>query len=375
MNKKTLIALAALAVTAAHAQSSVTLFGVVDLAVRAVKNGDGGTTKAVFDGGANASRLGFRGEEDLGDGLKAGFWLEMPVFADTGGGGTPAGIVAQGGAQIGAKLFQRRATVSLSSRTLGEIRLGRDFDPSFLNLGTFDVYQCTGFAGDANIVGGGSLSAPGILGSGVGTIARVDNSVAYYTPNTLGGFYASAMVAAGEGSNTSNGNNAYRGARLGWYNAQWNIAAAAGRTKVPGSSDFKVWNAGASYDAKVVYVTGFVHQATFTPAGLAERKNQLWGIGARVPVGLGDVHATLQHSNMSGGNVNGLRDADDVTQIAVGYTYNLSIRTALHADVGRLQNKGLSALAYPGGTAAGSGFGTLADRRSTAVEFGIRHSF
>ena len=71
--KKSLIALAALGAFAgaASAQSSVTLFGILDTGIRAVKNGDGGTVKSLTNDGLAASRLGFRGEEDLGGGLKA----------------------------------------------------------------------------------------------------------------------------------------------------------------------------------------------------------------------------------------------------------------------------------------------------------------
>ena len=377
--KKSLIALALTGALCggASAQSSVAIFGVVDLGVRAVKNGDGTTVKSLFDGGLNASRLGFRGEEDLGGGLKAGFWLELPIFADTGAGGTPAGAPAADGATIGAKFFQRRSTVSLGSATLGEIRLGRDFDPSFLNLGEFDAYGTTGFGGNGNLIGGGSLAAAGILGSAVGTIARVDNSIAYYLPTKLGGVYGSVMAAAGEGTNTSNGNNRYVGGRVGWAGGPFSVAVATGSTRVPGNDNFRVWNAGASYRASIATVMAFYHQAAYTPSGLAARTQKLWGLGAKVPLGIGELRATYQRSDMSGGGptVLGLRDQDDARQYAIGYVYNLSKRTALHTDVGLIQNSGLSRFAFPGGSAGGSNFGVVADRRSTAAEIGIRHSF
>lgn len=75
--KKTLVALAALSTFAgaALAQSSVTLFGTVDLAARYTK-GNGQNNKQLASDGLSSSRFGIRGEEDLGAGLKAGFWLE-----------------------------------------------------------------------------------------------------------------------------------------------------------------------------------------------------------------------------------------------------------------------------------------------------------
>src|SRR5688572_40735 len=124
--KKSLVALAALAVAGvASAQSSVTLFGVVDASVSSYSNKsdlaipsltnpflvDSIKVKrtALANSGYNSSRLGFRGTEDLGGGLAASFWLEAPISNDDG--------------QQGVATFARRSTVSLSGG-FGEIRLG-----------------------------------------------------------------------------------------------------------------------------------------------------------------------------------------------------------------------------------------------------------
>src|SRR5690242_9540540 len=122
--KKSLIALAALGAFAgaASAQSSVTLFGIVDVGARAVKNGDGSTVKSLTSNGLATSRLGFRGEEDLGAGLKAGFWLEAEILADVGQGGSNASSLPNGAA-VASKFFGRRSTVSLSG-PFGEVRAG-----------------------------------------------------------------------------------------------------------------------------------------------------------------------------------------------------------------------------------------------------------
>lgn len=120
--KRTLLALAALtALTAlvgsASAQSSVTTFGIADAAVTNVKNGSAGSRKTLSSGQSNTSRLGFRGTEDLGGGLRAGFWIEGQVDVDTGGTTMD---------------WQRRATVSLMG-SFGEIRLGRDQNPTYID--------------------------------------------------------------------------------------------------------------------------------------------------------------------------------------------------------------------------------------------------
>jgi predicted porin len=373
--RKALITVAALGAFAGGASAqSITLFGVIDLGVRAVKNGDGSTFKSLTRDGLASSRIGFRGQEDLGGGVKASFWLESAVGPDLGTAGTTPTSAAATGASADAKFFDRRSTVSLSG-PFGEVRLGRDYTPTFTNVGSFDVYGATGFAGDGNLAGGGSPSAVGALGSGAGTRARADNSVAYFLPSILGGLNATVMAAAGEGTNTSNGNNRYIGARIGYAAGPIGVAGAYGRTRIPGNDDFRVWNAGASYDFSVVKLVALYHRADYTPAGLANRSQKLWVVGARVALGQGEFRATYQHSDISGGTIIRLRDQDDARQYAVGYIYNLSKRTALYADVGRLENRGLSALALSGGTTTGSGFGTVADRNSTGMVLGVRHSF
>src|SRR5450830_547499 len=99
---------------AAMAQSSVTLFGTMDLGVRHVDNGDSSVT-SVSSHGASTSKIGFRGEEDLGGGWGAGFWLEAQVDPDTG--------LTGGSNGTGLAFFNRRSTVSLSG-PWGEVRLG-----------------------------------------------------------------------------------------------------------------------------------------------------------------------------------------------------------------------------------------------------------
>src|SRR5215471_4702898 len=108
--KKSLLALAVLGAYAgvASAQSSVTIFGVVDLSINNIKNGDLRTT-SMQSNQLNSNRLGFRGFEDLGGGLGAGFWLE-------------GGMSNENGSQVAKFDFARRSYVSLASQAAGEIR-------------------------------------------------------------------------------------------------------------------------------------------------------------------------------------------------------------------------------------------------------------
>ena len=163
--KKTLLALAALAATsAAFAQSSVTLYGVVDVSVERVK-GDHQVNR-VSSSNLASSRLGFKGTEDIGGGLKANFALETAVTADTG---------AQGNS---ARFFDRAAWVGLAGGA-GEIRLGRT-DSSIGAL-----------AGDSSILGGQAYDDLKIVGTrAADKYRRVDNAITYILPTVVQGVTA-----------------------------------------------------------------------------------------------------------------------------------------------------------------------------------------
>ena len=114
--KKSLLALAVLGTFAgvASAQSSVTLFGIVDVGIRNVKNGSNPDLWTQSTDGLNSSRLGFRGVEDLGGGLSAGFWLEAGLAADAGNMGGSNGSAAPTNGS--SNIFNRRSTVSLMAQ-------------------------------------------------------------------------------------------------------------------------------------------------------------------------------------------------------------------------------------------------------------------
>ncbi|HET9646005.1 MAG TPA: porin [Burkholderiaceae bacterium] len=360
--KKSLLALAVLGafVGAASAQSSVTLFGIIDTGVARIENKTGTgvktTTNQMLNDGVNTSRLGLRGIEDLGGGLKAGFHLEGGVSPDTGGAG------------VGNKFWNRRATVSLLGN-FGEVRLGRDYVPTFWNLTTFDPFGYNGVAQIANVIS--------TLGSGASTLVRADNTIGYFLPSGLGGLYGQAMIAAGEGgANATQANNKYYGGRLGYAAGPFDVAAAYGQTKIdfPGSAGvvagdkYKMWNVAGSWNFGVAKaVAQWIQGKT---SGATDRKQTIWQIGAVVPLGQGEIHAAYDHANMKGGagEPAGFRDADDANQWGIGYVYNLSKRTALYANYSHLKNKGASnfTVATPGSAAGGT---------STGVQGGIRHSF
>lgn len=335
--KKSLIALAVLAAAAgaASAQSSVTVFGIVDVGVRQVDNG-GVKQSQVSTDGANSSRLGFRGVEDLGGGLKAGFWLESALNADTGT------------TNSSGKFWHRRATVSLADDRLGEIRLGRDLTPTWNAFADFDAFGTNG-VGDAST----TYAALG----GIDTRVRADNLVSYFLPATLGGVYGQVSVAPGEGV----AGKKYAGGRLGYRSGPVDVNVAYGQTEVT-TDDVKLAVVSGSYDFGVVKVLASAQQAEYQDA-----KDRHYTIGASVPFGASQVRASYSKADGSGSLAT--RDAD---QFAIGYVYNLSKRTAVYTTYALIENKGSAN--YTVASIAGA---TLAktEENSQGFELGLRHAF
>lgn len=187
MMKKSLLALALLGAFsgAAMAQSSVTIYGVADLGLRNVKDGTAaGATTSLTSGTEQSSRLGFKGTEDLGGGLKANFVFETGLNIDSG--------TSQGGA------FGRKTTVGLSG-DFGSVDLGRDKTINNQFIDAFDPFA------SSYINNGSGLSSLYFYGNNTPiaptanntTPGRVNNAIFYNTPN-WDGFRGSATYGFGE---------------------------------------------------------------------------------------------------------------------------------------------------------------------------------
>jgi predicted porin len=364
--KKSVLALAVLGAFTgvASAQSSVTMFGVVDLNVRYVNNND--TTYSLSQDGMASSRLGFRGVEDLGGGLKASFWLEAALGPDTGrgassfGNGTRTTQLPGGGSFTNENsfLFQRRSTVSLSNKW-GELRLGRDYTPQFWNWTVFDPFGTNGVGSATNL----AIQTNNIAGSGgsYGTLVRANNSVQYILPNgQFGpGLYGQFMMTAGE---NAPGNKMW-GGRIGYAAGPFNVAAAYSDTDVTDSISGTNWNIAGSWDFKIVKVSAFYSQIEVD--GFGDKGGQdNWFIGASMPFGQANF-------KLSWGQADGSGIANDrgAKQWALGADYNLSKRTAIYATVSAINNNDTSNFRVAATSALSAG------TNSTGGEIGVRHSF
>ena len=361
--KKSLIALAVLATAGvASAQSSVTLFGVVDATLQRVSNGGtgAGSVTRLTNSGYNSSRLGFRGTEDLGGGMSASFWLEAGLTNDDGrGAATNTNNQASGGAIAGlgggqGLTFNRRSTVSLAGGW-GELRLGRDYTPQFWNLTVFDPFGTNG---------AGTTQTLNSIITGV-TAVRASNSIGYFLPGNLGGFYGQLQYYMGEngslaGATEDDGTGL--GVRLGYAAGPFNVAIALSRTEYA-AGDVRQNNIGGQWDFGVAKLQAHLSR---DEAGTTEGRG--WLIGGLVPVGAGEIR--LSYSTYRTDVVGPAADPRS-RKLALGYVHNLSKRTALYTTYARVRNSnGAAASAVPGAVA-----GPAAGSSSTGYDFGVRHSF
>ena len=346
--KRALIALVSFSAFcgAASAQSSVTLFGVVDLNGRWLKN-NGVTQYSMSQDGLAPSRIGFRGVEDMGGGLKAGFWLEAPLNPDIG--------------NSDGLFFTRRSTVSLSN-AWGEVRLGRDETATYKNTGGFDPFGDTGLGAAGNL----TVKPPAVPDGGAyDTLVRANNMVGVFLPaGVVGGLYGLVQVAAGE--NTYG--NKFFGARLGYAQGPFDVAVAYGETLVAYDTYGDNFNVAGSWNFGFMKLAGFYGQIK-----VEGDKQDNWFIGASVPLGQWTLRASYGQVERSGtvpDNVEGQR----ARQLAVGAVYSLSRRTALYGTWSGITNKG-GANFIVGSFSNIPGGGAAANADSQGAEFGVMHSF
>lgn len=347
--KKTLIALAAVAATgAAFAQSSVTIYGVVDMALTSVDQG-GNRITSLANEGQGSNRLGFRGVEDLGGGMSATFNLEGGMTPDDG---------------TAAKFdFRRVSTLGLRGG-FGEVRLGRDYAPTFWNHSVYNVFGTNGLGNSVNTFG-----ALDPLSSGSTTAVRTNNGISYFTPN-ISGFQGHVMIGLKE-SDAKNTANEYAGIRL-VYNAGPLSASIA--TASEGSTsqvdNYKRTNLGATYDFGVAKVFAFYVQGEF---GAREHKQA--SIGLSAPVGPGTVKAQYLKANYNAAAVAANAAEDDATHITLGYDYPLSKRTTVYGLYSRVSNDGNGQFGVAYDRSVGAVSPVTAGGNSSGFAIGVRHSF
>jgi predicted porin len=319
--------------TAPAAPSSVSIYGIMDLALDFQGGGPNGSVTKLSN--PFGSRIGFRGNEDLGGGTSALFVLESGITADTG-------ALSQGGL-----LFGRQAYVGLKGN-YGTLTLGRQYSARFLAIATIaDPFQ-VGFSGQAhNIMDGDAV--------------RLNNSVKYATP-VVNGVSADLQYAPGEVAGDS-ASGRQVGASVGYTQGKLNVRLAyIGRngTTLPIATTRNSMLAG-TYDFGVAKLHA-AYSVNRGPLAKGSTSNDDMLIGATIPlVGPHSVRASYVRKND--------RTAlnRDASQIAGGYFYALSKRTDVYGVYSHIRNTNGAVFTVNNGSDTGIG--------NRGVNLGLRHFF
>jgi predicted porin len=340
--KKSLLALAVLtAVTgAASAQSSVTIYGKVDLGLVLDSGSAAGKSIRIDSGVTGGSRLGFKGVEDLGGGMKAAFQLETGFCADSAAGGPNF--------CTGSNSFMGRQAHGDLTGSFGALSAGRQYSLGFNNLSTIDPFG-TGFAGQVNNI---------VDPSGI----RLNNSATYSTPS-IGGVTASAEIAFGEETGNWQANRE-TGAGLTYASGPAYVGFTfydVGNANGNGAAR-KNYLLGGTYDFGVVKIHALAQKSTGSgTTGLVPLDVlDLMG-GMTVPIAGGSLMASYIHHNDRT-----LADKD-ANQIGIGYIYPLSKRTSVYTAFARIKNDNGAAFVVGNATDTGTG--------DKAFNLGVVHNF
>lgn len=391
MQKKIIaLAIAGLASTAAFAQTNVTIYGVADATFDSVK-----ATDATAGSGsdfnnrnrvtANSSYIGFKGVEDLGNGLKAVFQFESSVSFDAATGGNA----------------NRDSFVGLTGG-FGTLVAGNLTGPTRAMGAKFDVN-----AGATGIGANAALLAKLGGGSGAGAFdQRITNAIAYVSP-TVAGFNAVVGYSTGltnqygatatnvlkghesMGADTANqGNHAYT-LGLNYAVAGFDTGYAYTAVKAAGNGSVADDGLAAGWRKLDNHRAGVMYKAAFGQVGVMFDRTRLdqttgedltqnvWYLSGKFNVGNGAVLAQWGHaSDVKNNNT----DKEGANHYVLGYEHNLSKRTVLKAVYSRIANKDNANYDYLYGVgnanSTASGAANVNDGSAVSgISFGVRHSF
>lgn len=356
------LAVAGVLTATAHAQTTVDIYGVVDMGfvrdtgtVAGLTNGTGGAIvpagSKLSSGAQSGTRLGFKGTEDLGGGLKALFVLETGIAADTGG------------FNQGNTAFARQTFVGVRG-DFGTVTLGRQYTSYFLSLSQVADPFAAGLAGNAqNLMlppgvpaGLPAATDPITRGAEADRAIRMNNAIKYQS-TVMNGFSGEIAYGLGESVDGTKPNRVLTAA-VNYSVQALNVSLAAYRKNNRTDTD-KLQSVllAANYNFGVAKVF-----AAYADNDWSAIKSRDLLIGATVPFGPHNFIAS--YIRKTGRDAS---DGDDASQWALGYTYSLSKRTNLYAAYGQINNDG--AARYTVGNNSENGTG------DKAFNLGVRHTF
>lgn len=336
--KKSLIALAVLAASGAvMAQSSVTLYGIVDAYVgqtsttKAAPNASKVKQNVVNSAGFNNSRWGLKGTEDLGGGLKANFVLE-------------SGFGTDNGAAIGDQ-FGRNAYVGLSGG-FGAVAMGRQYSAYDALRGATNNQYDSNFATTTTVFNNGIRDYTN----------RINNSISYTSP-AFGGISGAVVLGLGENKDGPASATKNYSAHIKYANGPLLVGYAYqvenARVAGPANSADRKYNLFAgSYDLGVAKLTGGYNQAKQNSVDDKE-----FQVGVNVPFGAAAVSVGYARSKS---DINGL-NGNKGTGVSLLGTYDLSKRTRLYAGLASTKVEAVSLVTD--------------NYKTTTAGVGVRHIF
>ena len=326
------VALFGAVASAAQAQAGLTMYGIADVGLLREYGRLAPAVTKLDSGLQSGSRLGFKGTEDLGGGMKALFVLETGLQMDTGG-------FAQGGLAFG-----RQSYVGLDSG-YGTLTLGRQNQSQFIALDAIDPFG-TGLAGTSTNL---FYFPRGI---------RNNNMVMYASP-TVGGFSGELQYGFGEVAGNSSLKRTL-GAALGYAIGPVQAKLSYEKENATGllvDNSFRATMLSGGYDFSVAQLA-LAYQTVRGNNALNEN-NTL--IGVTVPFGANAVMASyIRHKDRTSTNLN-------ANQFALGYTYAMSKRTNLYSSIARIAESNGAAFTVGNATGGGS--------NNKAFNVGVRHKF
>ena len=331
---KSLVALALAGAFASAAQAqSIEMYGIVDMGFVKESGGASGSFTKLTSGAQSGTRLGFKGTEDLGGGMKALFVLETGIAADKGGFNQSNG-------------FARQSFVGLQS-DMGTVTMGRQYTPYFLTMLVGDPFAA-GMAGAAQ-----NMLMPGAN-------IRMNDTVKYTSP-VFAGFSGEAAYGFGEQADTTVRSRQVAG-YLNYSGAPVNIRLGyLNKNNATTPDDTTNWILAANWDVKVAKLFAAMTDNDDAAAGTTPRKSKDYLIGAQVPFNKHTFIASYIYKDGDNGTTG------NANQLALGYTYTMSKRTNLYAAWGRINNGTNIPLTVGNNSEVGSG--------DKAFNLGIRHVF
>jgi predicted porin len=340
---------------AAHAQdaSSVTVYGTIDMGVTWIDNAQGSDRWFVGSGSKLSNRLGFRGREDLGGGLTTVFTIEHGFNGDDG-------TTGQGG-----RMWGRQSWVGLSSKAVGTLTLGRQYDflyagsPMPLDMGAFLI------GGLAGATAGAGTSVDNHLGG-----VRYDNTVKWQ--HSLGPVTAGVMYGLG----SENDNDKMASAALVYRSGGlWAGVAYLRDNFSPAASGNKIASASVNWDATPAakLVLNWTRSEAYVGADTNSSNNMvqtglLYKLTAPLSVGVMYGHSKTR---------NAINVAGKLQQLGAGFAYNFSRRTEFYGIASQVKSEGSTGTAYSSVPGIGAPASALrsSDSGQLVLKTGIRHSF